>query len=158
MDEQRRPHPIASVPGALAVAVWSVYVLLAAFFYFPDIPPSVLTIGISGILACLAVVLNFAYWRLVVILASSVYLSFYAIRVIRMLALTPDFGISTLPSGLAFYYGSSWQVTVGMLQERGAAGGLTHGYLEYAMPILSLALIALALMSRRSRRSTWQTG
>jgi len=158
MDETLRPHPIASVPGALAVAVWSVYVLLAAFFYSPDIPPSVLTIGISGILACLAVVLNFAYWRLIVILASSVYLSFYATRVFRMVALTPDFGISSLPSGLAFYYGSSWRVTVGMLQERGVAGGLTHGFLEYAMPVLCLALIGLALMSRRSGRSASQTG
>jgi hypothetical protein len=158
MDETLRPHPIASVPGALAVAVWSVYVLLAAFFYSPDIPPSVLTIGISGILACLAVVLNFAYWRLIVILASSVYLSFYATRVFRMVALTPDFGIASLPSGLAFYYGSSWRVTVGMLQERGVAGGLTHGFLEYAMPVLCLALIGLALMSRRSGRSTSQTG
>ena len=146
------------MPGALAVAVWSVYVLLAAFFYSPDIPPSVLTIGISGILACLAVVLNFAYWRLIVILASSVYLSFYATRVFRMVALTPDFGISSLPSGLAFYYGSSWRVTVGMLQERGVAGGLTHGFLEYAMPVLSLALIVLALMSRRSRRSASHAG
>jgi hypothetical protein len=158
MDETHRQHPIASVPGAWAVAVWSVYVLLAAFFYSPDIPPSVLTIGISGILTCLAVVLNFAYWRLILILASSVYLSFYATRVIRMVALTPDFGLSTLPSGLAFYYGSSWHVTVGMLQERGVAGSLTHGFLEYAMPILSLALIALALMSRRSRRSASQAG
>jgi hypothetical protein len=157
MDETLRPHSIG-VPGALAVAVWSVYVLLAAFFYSPDIPPSVLTIGISGILACLAVVLNFAYWRLIVILASSVYLSFYATRVFRMVALTPDFGISSLPSGLAFYYGSSWRVTVGMLQERGVAGGLTHGFLEYAMPVLCLALIGLALMSRRSGRSASQTG
>jgi len=158
MIVQRRQYPIASVPGALAVAVWSVYVLLAAFFYSHDIPPSVLTIGIAGILACLAVVLNFAYWRLIVILASAVYFSFYVTRVIRMIALTPDFGLSSLPSGLAFYYGSSWHVTVGMLQERGVARGLTHGFLEYAMPVMSVALIALILMSRRSRRSASQAG
>ena len=158
MDQERRQHPIKSVPGALAVAVWSVYVLLAAFFYSPDIPPSVLTIGISGILVCLAVVLSFPYWRLIVILSSCVYLSFYVVRVFRMIALTPDFGISSLPSGLAFYYGSSWRVTVGMLQERGVAGGLAHGFLEYAMPVLSLALIGLTLMSRRSRLSASQAG
>jgi hypothetical protein len=104
------------------------------------------------------VILNFTYWRLVVILASSVYLSFYATRVFRMIALTPDFGLSSLPSGLAFYYGSSWHVTIGMLQEKGVAGGLTHGFLEYAMPVLSVALIALTLMSRRSRRSASQAG
>jgi len=158
MDRERRQHPVTSVPGALAVAVWSVYALLAAFFYSPDIPPSVLTIGICGILACLAVILNFAYWRLIVILASFVYISFYATRVFRMIAMTPDFGISSLPSGLAFYYGSSWRVTVGMLQERGVAGGLAHGFLEYAIPVLSLALIGLTLMSRRSRRSASLAG
>ena len=140
------------MPGALAVTVWSAYVLLAAFFYSPDIPPSVLTIGISGILACLAVVLNFQYWRLMVILSSIVYLSFYVTRVFRMIALTPDFGLSTLPSGLAFYYGSSWHVTVGMLQDRGVARGLVHGYLEYAMPVLSLVLIGMALVSRSAGR------
>jgi hypothetical protein len=153
MDKEHGPYPIASVPGALAVAVWSVYALLAAFFYSPDIPLSVWPIGFSGLLACLAVILNFGYWRLIVILASSVYLSFYATRVMRMVALTPDFGISTLPSSLAFYYGSSWHVTVAMLQERGVAAGLSHGFLEYAMPVLSLALIGLALMSRRSKHS-----
>lgn len=158
MDEKHGQHPIASVPGALAVAVWSVYVLLAAFFYPPDIPLSVWPIGFSGILACLAVVLNFTYWRLIVILASSVYLSFYATRVIRMVSMTADFDISSLLSALSFYYSASWQVTAGMLQERGVAGGLTHGFLEYAMPVLSLALIGLALMSRRSKRSASQAG
>lgn len=158
MDEKHGQHPIASVPGALAVAVWSVYVLLAVFFFSPDIPPSALTIGVSGLLACLAVVLNFAYWRLIVILASSVYLSFYAVRVFRMVAMTADFEISSLLSALSFYYSASWQVTAGMLQERGVVGGLTHGFLEYAMPVLSLVLIGLALMSRRSKRSVSQAG
>ena len=156
MDETLRPHSIG-VPGALAVAVWSVYVLLAAF-YAPDFRPSVLTIGIFGFLACLAVILNFTYWRLVVILASAVHLSFYVVQVIRMVAMTTGFEISTLLPALSFYYGSSWRVTVGMLQERGVAGGLTHGFLEYAMPVLCLALIALALMSQRSRRSASQAG
>ena len=153
MDQERRQHPIKSVPGALAAAVWSVYVLLAAF-YTPDFRPSVLTIGIFGLLACLAVSLNFGHWRLVVILASVVHLSFYVVQVIRMAALTTQFELSTLPSALAFYYSASWRIANAMFQEKGVAGGLVHGYLEYAMPVLSLALIALTLMSRRSRRST----
>jgi len=156
MAQERRQHPVKSVPGALAVGVWSAYVLLAAYFYSPDIPPSALTIAISGILVCLAVVLSFSYWRLVVIFSSFVYLSFYVTRVFRMIALTPDFGLSALPSGLAFYYGSSWHVTVGMLQDRGVASGLVHGYLEYAMPVLSLVLIGMALVSRRPGNSAAQ--
>jgi hypothetical protein len=156
--DEARHHPIASAAGVAALATWSVYVLLAVFFHFPEIPPSVLTIGFFGLLACLAVILNFTRWRLVVILASSVYLSFYAIRVIRMLAMTENFDISSLLSTLSFYYGASWRVTAGMLQERGVAGGLAHGFLEYAMPVLSLALIGLALMSRRSRNSVSQPG
>ena len=147
MDGSRH-HPVTSVPGALTLATWSAYVLLAAFFYLPDVPPSVLTIGLCGVLACVAVVLRFAYWRLIVILAAFVYLAFYAVRVIRMVAMTADFQISSLLSALAFYYGSSWRVTVGMLQERGAAGGLTHGFLEYAMPALSVILIAVAVTGK----------
>src|SRR5688500_13852464 len=128
MQERHRPHPIASVPGASAVAVGSGYVLSAAA-YAPDIRPSVLNIGFVGLLACLAVFLNFAHWRLVVILASAVHLSFYAIQVIRMVAMTSEFKISALLSALSFYYDSSWGVTVGMLQERGVVGGLIHGFL-----------------------------
>lgn len=132
----------------LALATWALYVLAAAFFYHPEYPPSVWVIGGCGILACLAVGSNFAYWRVVVILASCVYLLFYAVRVVRMVALTSGFEISSLPSALSFYYGSSWRVTVGMLQEKGVAGSLMHGYIEYAMPLLSLVLIALAMLSR----------
>jgi len=157
MNETHSPHPIASVPGALAVAVWSVYVLLAAF-YAPDFRPSVLTIGIFGFLACLAVILSFSRWRLVVILASAVHLSFYVVQVIRMVAMTTGFEISTLLPALSFYYSASWRVATAMFQEKGAVGGLVHGYLEYAMPVLCLALIGLALMSRRSGRSASQTG
>jgi hypothetical protein len=146
MNETGR-HCITSAPGALALAAWSVYVLLAAFFYSPDYPPSVLSIGFCGILAGLAVVLNFAYWRLVVILASCVYLVFYAVRVFRMVALTAGFELSSLLSALSFYYGSSWRVTVGMIQEKGIASSLMHGYLEYAMPVLSVTLITLAWIS-----------
>jgi len=157
MNETHSPHPIASVPGALAVAVWSVYVLLAAF-YAPDFRPSVLTIGIFGFLACLAVILNFTYWRLVVILASAVHLSFYVVQVIRMVAMTTGFEISTLLPALSFYYSASWRIANAMFQEKGVAGGLVHGYLEYAMPVLSLVLIGLILIFRRSQRNAPQAG
>ncbi len=150
--------PIASSAGLLAVATWSVYVLFGGIFYFPDVPPSALTIGFFGLLACLAVILNFARWRLIVILASVVYLSFYATRVVRMLAMTTEFDPSSLPSALSFYYGASWRVTAGMLEDRGVIAGWTHGFLEYAMPVLSLALIGLAWMSRRSRSGVSQGG
>ena len=158
MDEQHTRHPMASVPGVLALATWSVYVLLAAFFYVPDVPPSVLIIGFFGLLACLAVILSFTRWRLIVVLASSVYLAFYAVRVIRMVAMAMDAGTSSLLSALSFYYSSSWLVTTGMFQERGVAGALTHGVLEYAVPVLSFALIVATLMSRRPKRSVSQAG
>jgi hypothetical protein len=141
--------PAKSTTGALALATWILYVLLAAIFHYPDYPASVWPIAGSGILACLAVALSFRYWRLVIILASGVYLLFYAVRVLRMVALTSGFEISSVPTALFFYYISSWQVTVGMLQERGLTGSLMHGYIEYAMPVLSVALIVLACWRRR---------
>lgn len=157
MDEKRGPHPIAGAPGALAVATWLGYALLAAFFYAPDIPPSAWAIGFFGLLACVAVISNFARWRIAVLLASFVHLSFYAVRIVRMVAMTPDLTLSSLLSTLSFYYGASWRVTVGMLEERGVAASLAHGFLEYAVPVLSLVLIALAWMSR-PRRGVLQAG
>jgi hypothetical protein len=142
-------HPAKSATGAMALAAWALYVLLAAIFYFPDYPASVWPIAGSGILACLAVALSLRYWRLVVILASCVYLVFYAARILRMVALTSGFEISSLPSALFFYYLASWQVTIGMLQERGLTGSFMHGYIEYAMPILALTLIVLAVRAKR---------
>ena len=142
-------HPAKSAAGMAALAAWALYVLLAAIFYFPDYPASVWPIAGSGVLACLAVALSYGYWRLVVTLASCVYLLFYAVRIVRMVALTSGFEISSLPSALFFYYLASWQVTIGMLQERGLTGSLMHGYIEYAMPVLSIALIVLACWRRR---------
>ena len=152
MNGERRQNPVASAGGATAVAVWSIYVLLAAF-YAPDFRPSVLTIGLFGFLAVLAVILNFVHWRLVVILASVVHLSFYVVQVVRMASMTAGFEISTLLPALSFYYSSSWRVAAVMFQEKGTVGGLVHGYLEFVMPLLSLVLIVLALVSRRSGRS-----
>lgn len=144
-------HPAAGVPGALALAAWSAYVLLAAYYYAPDYPPSVLTLGSCGLAVGLAVTLNFAYWRLIVVLASILYWVFYAVRVLRMVALTSGFEVSALPSTLAFYYGNSWRVTVGLAEERGVAASVAHGYIEYAMPILTAALIVLVWMHWRRR-------
>ena len=150
--------PVTSVPGVLTLATWSAYVLLAAFYYYPDILPSVLTTGLCGLLACLAVVLKSAYWRLVAILASCVYLAFYAVRVIRMIAMSGDFQISSLLSALGFYYRTSWHVIIGILQERGVAAGMTRGFLEYAMPVLSMVLIVVVFMSWRAQRRESRAG
>ena len=152
MDGPRGQHPAASVAGVLALAAWALYVLAAAVFYAPDYPESVWPIAGAGMLACLAVGFNFAHWRLVVILASCVYVAFYAVRVMRMVVLTSGFEISSLPSAVCNYFRSLWTVTVAMLQEKGGGASLMHGYIEYAMPLLSLVLIALAELSRR--RST----
>lgn len=149
--DQTTHHPATGAAGMLALSAWALYVAAAAYFYYPDYPPSVWVIGGCGIFACLAVGSNFAYWRVVVILASCVYWLFYAIRVMRMIALTSGFEISSLPSTLAFYYSSSWRVTAGMLGEKGVAESFMHGYIEYAMPVLSFVLIALALLSQSVR-------
>lgn len=153
MDERRIRHAVATVPGALALATWSVYALLAAFYYYPDLLPSVLTTGLIGLAACLAVIVNFTRWRLVVILASSVYLAFYAVRVGRMVGMVMDAGTPSISSAVSVYYNSLWIVNTGVFLERGTAVGLTHGVLEYVMPVLSLALIVVTLMSRRPDRN-----
>ena len=88
--------PYCTLPRArraLAIIAWALYVLLAAIFYHPDYPASVWPIAGGGILACLAVAANFGRWRLVVILASCIYLLFYAVQVGRMVALTSGFEI-----------------------------------------------------------------
>jgi len=142
-------HPAKNATGVAALAAWALYVLLAAIFYYPDYPASVWPIAGVGILACLAVAFNSAYWRLAVILASCVYVGFYVTRVMRMVVLTSGFEISLLPSALSLYFKSLWIVTVVMLQEKGIAASLMHGYIEYVMPVLSLVLIVLAWKSRR---------
>jgi hypothetical protein len=148
MSEHHGNHPLASVTGVLTLAAWSVYVL-SAVLYYPEFPPSVLVTGGFGIAACLAVAFNFKYWRAAVLLASSLYLVLYAIRVIRMTTMTtPDMSFL---SALSFYYSVSWQLAASMFQEKGVVGGFTHAFLEYVMPVLMVALIAIALASRRRR-------
>ncbi|HSK31379.1 MAG TPA: hypothetical protein VLA17_15570, partial [Candidatus Limnocylindria bacterium] len=130
-------------------ALWSVYTLYAALRY-PDVLTSVLIGAFFGLLACLALVFNFAYWRATVLLVSCVYLLIYSIQVVRMTAIRPD-----LPffSALAFYYSTSWRVAIGAFEEKGLAGGLFHAYLEYAMPVLVIALILVISTSMRHERA-----
>jgi hypothetical protein len=147
-------HPLATVQGVFAFAVWSVYSLYAALYY-PDVLTSVLIAGIFGFVACLAVVFNFTYWRAIVLLASSVFLLLYVIRIVRMTWIAKD--LSFL-SALSFYYSVSWRVATGVFQEKGLVGGLTHSFLEYVMPVLVVALISVILISSRRKPVLSRTG
>jgi hypothetical protein len=148
MSEHYPNHPLASVQGVFAFAVWSVYLLYTALYY-PDVLASVLIAAFFGLIACLAVVFNFTYWRSTVLLASSVYLLLYVIRIVRMTAIAKD--LSFL-SALSFYYSVSWRVATGAFEEKGLVGGLTHAFLEYVMPVLVVALISVILISSRQKR------
>jgi hypothetical protein len=154
MSEHCANHPLASVQGLFAIAVWSVYLLYTALYY-PDVLTSVLIAGFFGLVACLAVVLNFTYWRSTVLLASCVYLLLYVIRIVRMTAIAKD--LSFL-SALSFYYSVSWRVTTGAFEEKGLVGGLTHVFLEYVMPVLVVALISVILIASRQKRRLSRTG
>jgi hypothetical protein len=144
-------HPLASTQGVFALALWLVYSLHAALSY-PDVLTSVLIGAFFGFVACLAVVFNFRYWRSIVLLASSVYLLLYVIRIVRMTALVKD--LSFL-SALSFYYSVSWRVAAGVFDGKGWLGGLTHVFLEYIMPILVIALILVILIFSRRRRGVF---
>jgi hypothetical protein len=154
MSEQYRKHPLTSMQGVFALALWSVYSLYAAL-KFPDVLTSVLIGAFFGFIACLAIVFNFRYWRSAVVLASSIYLSLYVIRIVRMTAIAKD--LSFL-SALSFYYSVSWRVATGAFEEKGLAGGLIHAFLEYAMPVLVIALISIILMSSRRKLGVARTG
>ena len=154
MSKHYGKHPLASVPGVFALALWSVYLLYAALYY-PDVLTSVLIAGFFGLIACLAVVFNFTYWRSTVLLASSVYLLLYVIRIVRMTAIAKD--LSFL-SALSFYYSVSWRVATGAFEEKGLVGGLTHAFLEYVMPVLVVALISVILKSSRRKLGDSRTG
>ena len=154
MSAQYASHPLASVQGVFAIAVWSVYLLYAALYY-PNVLTSVLIAAFFGLLACLAVAFNFTYWRSAVLLASSVYLLLYVIRIVRMTAIAKD--LSFL-SALFYYYSVSWRVTIGAFEEKGLLGGLTHAFLEYVMPVLVVALISVILISSRQKPRLPRTG
>ena len=147
MENLHENRALASVPGISALVAWSVYLLLA-LASIPDVPYRMMINSCFGLLACLAVILNYRHWRFAVLLASSVYVVVYAILLIRMAGMTLDPDKSSLVSTLCFYYSASWIVTNGIFLERGVVAGLMHGFLEYVMPVLSVALIAVALMFR----------
>ena len=150
MAENRGNHPLASVSGVFALAVWSVHFLYVTF-NFNDALASAVIGGVFGFVACLAMILNFRYWRSVVLLASAVYLVLYVIRIGRMIGMTAD--VSLLPA-LSLYYNMSGAVTTGVFQEKGMLSGLTHGYFEFVMPVLVVALIAAVLLSSRRKAGT----
>ncbi len=154
MSDHYGNHPLASLQGVFALALWSVYSLYAALYY-PDILTSALIAGFFGFVACLAVVFNLTYWRYTVLLASSVYLLLYVIRIVRMTALVKD--LSFL-SALSFYYSISWRVAIGAFEDKGWVGGLTHAFLEYVMPVLVVALLLIILISSRRKRGLSRTG
>jgi len=147
-------HPLTSVRGVFAIALWSLYLLYAALYY-PNVLTSVLIAGFFGLVACVAVVFNFTYWRSAVLLASSVYLLLYVIRIVRMTAIPKD--LSFL-SALFFYYSVSWRVTTAAFEEQGLMGGLTHAFLEYVMPVLVVVLTSVILLSSRQKRGLRRTG
>jgi hypothetical protein len=148
MSNRYENHPLASAHGVFALALWSFYSLHAALSY-PEVLTSVLLGAFFGFVASVAVVFNFRYWRLTVLLASFVYLLLYVIRIVRMTTIAKD--LSFL-SALSFYYSASWRVAAGAFEEKGWVGGLTHAYLEYVMPILVIALILVILLFSRPKR------
>jgi hypothetical protein len=147
-------HPLASAQGVFAIVLWSVYSLYAALS-FPDVLTSVLIAAVFGFVACLALIFNFTYWRSIVLLASSIYLLLYVIRIVRMTAIAKD--LSFLPA-LSFYYSASWRVATGVFQEKGLVGGLTHAFIEYVMPVLVVTLISVILISSRRQRGLSRIG
>lgn len=147
MDERHAKHPLTTAPGVFALVVWSLYLLLA-LKNLPDLPQRVMINGFFGLLACLAVVLKSKYWRAAVVLASSVYLVTYVVLVARMAMMVTGGGTS-LMSALSFYYTNSWVVAAGTFHERGLVDGAAYAFLEYGMPVLSVVLIIVTLMSRR---------
>ena len=143
MSEYSKKHPLTGETGVSVFAIWLIYILCSVYLYYPDFLASVLIAGFFGILACAALGFNFKYWRATVVLAASVCLLLYAIRVIRMTMMTID--LSFL-SALSFYYSASWSVAAGMFQEKGMAGGLMHGFLEFIMPLLVVGTIGVTLL------------
>ena len=152
MEARGSRHPAATVPGVFALALWAVY-LLVALKNLPDLPYRVMISGSFGLLACLTVLFHFRYWRGALVLASVVYLATYAILVGRMTTMATGGGASLL-SALSFYYSNSWVVTLGTFHERGLVDGSAQVFLEYGMPVLSVLLIVLVLMSPRANRGS----
>jgi hypothetical protein len=141
---------IATPLGLAALLVWGVYLLLG-LAGIPDVPYRVLINSFFGVLVCLAVIFDFRRWAAAVAVASLIYLVVYAVLVVRMANLMVDPDKTSLPAALAAYYGASWIVATGAFIERGTWGGLMHGFLEYAMPALVVALLVASLLRWRSK-------
>ena len=150
MDDRHARHPLTTAPGVLALVLWFLYLLLA-LKNLPDLPQRVMINGFFGVLACLALLLRSKSWRAAVVLASSVYLVTYVVLVGRMVTMVTGGGTSLL-SALSFYYSNAWVVAAGTFHERGLLAGAAYGFLEYGMPVLSVVLIVVTLMSRPPRR------
>lgn len=145
-------RPAFSTPlGISALAVWSIYLLLG-LASIPDVPYRMLINGFFGVLVILAVFANFRHWVAAVILASLVYLVTYAVLIVRMAGAMSDPDKTSVPAALAAYYSASWMVATGVFIERGMWGGLMHGFLEYAMPLLVTVLLLAGLLHWRSKR------
>ena len=142
-------HSIRTVPGILILAVWSIYVLLNVA-RLPDWSGWAITSSICGLVACAAVVVNFRFWRATAILASLVYVGFYAANIIRLAGLAG--GQASLLDTVSRHYSTSWILTNGVYLERGFFWGSVHAFLEYVMPVLVVVLIIDAAIPRgRSR-------
>lgn len=152
MSNPAPDRPLTSVPGLLALVAFAVYALLAALAY-PVVLPSVLVAAGCGVLACIAVLAGFRYWRLTVAVAAVVYLAIYGIRVARMALMGADAGGASVLSGLSFYYGMMPTLTSAAYMEKGVAGAATHIFLEYLMPVLVVVLLATTLAGLRRARS-----
>ena len=148
MQAREAKHPAATAAGALALALWAIYLLLA-LKALPDLPYRVQIAGFFGLLACVGVIFKFKYWRGGIILSVLVYLATYVVLIGRMATMVTGSGASLL-SAVGFYYTNSWVVTQGTFHERGVLDGVAHLFLEYGMPVLSLVLLIVALMSRRT--------
>ena len=151
MNGAARPA-LATPLGISALAVWSIYLLLM-LISLPDVQYRVYINAFFGLLAILAIVFNFRLWVAAAIVASLVYLVTYAVLVVRMAGMMSDPDKTSLPAALAAYYGASWIVATGAFIERGPWGGVTHGFLEYAMPLLVVALLVAGLLYLRAKRS-----
>jgi hypothetical protein len=149
MENAYQDRALSSIAGIFALALWCIYILLM-LASIPDVQYRVMINSFFGLLACVAVVVNFRYWRLSVLLACCVYLVTYVVLIARMTSMMAG-SDTPLLSALAFYYTASWAVATGVFVERGAASGLAHGFLEYAMPILVVVLLLLTLMPRRAQ-------